>query len=59
MESKFNTAQLNSLQRNARPNVLTEGGLIVDKTTNAQAGRAANALINGAIGTGGAQTNTK
>ncbi len=59
VESKFNSAKLNSLQSDASVNVKTLGGLKTDRTTNVQAGSAANAIVNGGTGSVGAQTNTR
>jgi YD repeat-containing protein len=49
VESKFNTSGLNSLQRNARSNVQTAGGLFVDRTNSTQVGAVANAATQGAV----------
>lgn len=59
VESKFNTSGLTSNQRVAIPNVQTQGGLIIDRTTSSQLGGAAQTATTGAGAGVGTVTNRK
>lgn len=50
VESKFNSARLSRNQRAARGNILTPGGLIVDRTTSQQFGDVTRAGLLGVAG---------
>lgn len=50
VESKFNSSSLNKVQRAARSNVTTDGGLIIDRTTSTQLGNATQSTATGTDG---------